>query len=139
MRGKFFLLFLVLWFLSSGCSLLAILDTNPYDDAPADNRTYYEQKVEEKRQKLLGLSQGEVLSRLGKSEWINKLDNYQMVSKFRENQYVFDGIKKCRMSECGPIVADESWSYNLERRTERYYSQYGFSVFFKNHIVVAVE
>lgn len=139
MRGKFVILFFMLLFLNSGCGWLAILDTNPYDDVPADSRMYYEQKVEEIRQELLGLSKEEVVARLGQSEWINKFDNYQMVSKFRENQYVFDGIKKCRMLECGPIFADESWSYSWERRTKRYYSQYGFGVFFKSDIVVAVE
>ena len=140
MCRKFVILFFILLSLSSGCSWLAILDTNPYDDNPADDQEYREQHIEQIRQELLGLSKEEVLKRLGKPTWTNQLgNNYQMVSKFRENQYIFDGVKKCRMSECGPIFADESLAYGWEERRGRYYSQYGFGGFFKNGIVVAVE
>lgn len=140
MRGKFIFLFFIVLSISSGCSWLALLDTNPYDDNPVDDQEYREQHVEQIRQELLGLSKEEILERLGKPTWINQLgNNYQMVSKFRENQYVFDGTKKCLISVCGPIFADESWAYGWERRTKQYYSQYGFGVFFKNDMVVAVE
>lgn len=141
MRRKFVFLFFILLFLISGCSWLALLDTNPYDDVPVGYKQYHEQKIEEIRQALLGLSKEEVLIRLGKPAWVNEIgDNHQRPTKFRENQYVFDGTKKCRMSECGgPIFEDESWAYSWEERSGRYYSQHGFGVFFKNGIVVAVE
>lgn len=134
------ILFLTTGFVTSGCSWMGILDTNPYDDTPADHEQYREQKIEEIRQDLLGLSKDEVLKKLGKPSRINNLgDNYQSPTKFRENQWVFDGAKKCLMSECGPIFVDESWAYIWERRTKQYYSQIGFGVFFKNGIVMLVE
>ncbi len=140
MLRKNIFLFFIVCFLVSSCGWLGILDTNPYDDNPADDQEYREQHIEQIRQELLGLSKEEVLKRLGNPSWTNQLgNNYQMVPKFRENQYVFDGVKKCRMSECGPIFADESLAYGWERRTSRYYSQYGFGVFLKDGLVVAVE
>ena len=135
----FTILLLTTGILTSGCGAW-MGDTNPYNDEPADNKVYHEQRIEEIREELLGLSKEEILKKLGKPKWINKLgDNYHAPNKFRENQYVFDGKKKCRMSECGPIFEDESWAYSWERKTEQYYTQHGFGVFFKNGIVVSVE
>lgn len=125
----------------SGCgAFMGILDTNPYNDEPPDNKVYHEQRVEEIRQEFLGLSKEDVLDRLGKPKWVNHLgENYQSPIRFRENQYVFDGKKKCRMSECGAIFEDESWAYSWEIKTKKYYTQHGFAVFFKDGLVVAVE
>ena len=144
MNRNFVLLIFIVLFLTAGVTTgcggwVGILDTNPYDDKPVDDQEYHEEYVEQIRQELLGSSEGEVLRRLGKPTWVNQLGNYQMVSKFRENQYVFDGVKKCRMSECGPIFADESWAYGWERKIKQYYSHHGFGVFLKNGVVVSVE
>lgn len=125
---------------TTGCAWIGgISDTNPYDDSPSDDKTYRKQFVEQVRQKLLGTKKEDVLKELGKPSWINQLGNYQMISKFRDDQVVFDGTKKCRMAECGPIFAEESWAYGWKRKTEKHFSHYGFGVFFKDNVVVSVE
>ena len=123
----------------TGCSWMASMDANPYDDYPVDDKAYRKQYIEQIRMKLLGLSKEEVLRILGDPAWINNLGNYQMVSKFRDAQWVFDGEKKCLMADCGPIFASESWAYGWERKTKKNHTQYGFGVFFKNNFVISVE
>ncbi len=130
-------LFCIFCFFTSSCGWLGILDTNPYDDKSVVYRDYHNKKVEEVRQKLLGLPKEEVLANMGKPSWVLDLGpNYQSPTKFRDNEYVFDGKKKCLMSECGPILEDEKWAYNCDGRGDDYC---GFGVFFKNGIVAAVE
>lgn len=137
---NFAFLILLTGVVASGCGAVGILDTNPYDDQPPGDNLYHEQRIEEIRQELLGLSKEDVSNRLGKPKWVNHLgENYQAPIKFGENQYVFDGNRKCRMSDCGPIFQDESWAYSWERKTNKYYTQHGFGVFFKNGKVVQVE
>ena len=144
MHRNFGSLVFMFLFLSSGCSPLTMSDKDANNLARMVGATNvpshslnHEQQVEEIRQELLGLSQKEVLDKLGRPSWTLQLgDNYQAPAKFRENQNVFDGVKKCRMSECGPIFEDEKWAYNCEKRRVDYC---GFGVFLKNGIVVAVE
>jgi hypothetical protein len=64
----FIILFLTTGMITSGCGAsMGILDTNPYDDQPAGDNAYHEQRIEEIRQELLGLSKEEVFKEARKT------------------------------------------------------------------------
>lgn len=135
-KNGFLLLFLLIFL--SGCSWLALFDTNPYDDEDPSFVSWVREQTDTVRGELLGRTREEVVKIIGAPAYKNDQGGAERYFP-RNSRNVYGANGVCDERQCGPIYSDEFWQYHLERKQHGRYDSSGFTVFFYRGKVIAVD
>lgn len=129
---KKIIILLLVTFLS-GCSWLAILDTNPCEDKESSSRIRQETKILDLKYKNAGEDQ--IKNIFGKPSRVEKSGNMLIIND-KECMENWEGV--LHWGDCEVGKADEAWVYNYKKRTKCGWVFYSRTIIFLDGNVIEI-